>query len=133
MVVDSSAVIASLGDEPDADRYRHALRTAPERLISALNAFECRVVVAMRHGDAMLREVELLFAKLPIQTVAFDGDQVVLALDADRRFGKATGHPAGLNLGDCAAYALARSRAAPLLFKGADFIHTDVTAALLTS
>lgn len=130
MVVDTSAVVASLTGEADAGRFRAALAATPMCRMSAVNVFECRLVLGSRFGDAMLREFELLLAKLPIAIDPFDGDAAVLAYDAHRRFGKGTGHPAGLNLGDCAAYALARSRGLPLLFKGNDFARTDIEPGL---
>ena len=130
MVVDTSAVVASLVGEPDADRFRRALRTAPECRMSALNIFECRVVLGGRFGDSMRGEFELLIAKRPILIEPFDDDAAVLAYQAYRTFGKGTGHPARLNLGDCAAYALARFTGLPLLFKGNDFAATDIASAL---
>jgi ribonuclease VapC len=129
MVVDTSAVVASLTGEPDAGRLQAALIAAPMCRMSAVNVFECRLVLGSRFGDAMLREFELLLAKLPVTVDPFDGDAAVLAYDAYRRFGKGTGHPARLNLGDCAAYALARTRGLPLLFKGDDFAKTDIKPA----
>jgi ribonuclease VapC len=130
MVVDTSAVVASLSREPDASLYRNALMAAEDRIMSAFNVFECRVVLGMRFGPAMLREFELLLEKLPVRIAPFDVDQSVFAHHAYRRFGKGTGHPAQLNLGDCTAYALAHSLDQPLLFKGNDFSKTDIVAAL---
>jgi ribonuclease VapC len=130
MVVDTSAVVASLTAEPDADSYRAVLKGADECVMSALNVFECRVVLGARYGEAMLPSFELLIAKLPIRVVPFDADQAALAHRAYRRFGKGSGHRARLNLGDCAAYALARSLGRPLLFKGSDFSETDIPSAL---
>lgn len=130
MVIDTSAVVASLNAEPDADRFRAALKSAAECVMSAFTVFECRTVLGMRFGDAKLREFELLLAKLPVRIVPFDADQAILAHQAYRRYGKGTGHPAQLNLGDCAAYALALTLGMPLLFKGDDFPRTDVPAAL---
>lgn len=131
MVVDSSALIASLSNEPDAETFREALRRSPMCSMSALNVLESRVVAVMRFGEAMLAELELLLVKLPVTIVAFDHEQASLAFAAYRRFGKGTGQKAGLNLGDCAAYALAGSLDQPLLFKSNDLIHTDVRPALM--
>lgn len=130
MVIDASAIVASLTDEPEAPSLRKALKAADSCAMSALNVLECRIVLGMRYGAAKLREFELLLAKLPIEIVAFDADQAVLAHQAYRRFGKGTGHKAQLNLGDCAAYALARLRACPLLYKGGDFAETDIASAM---
>ena len=130
MVVDTSAIVASLANEPDADRYRATLNTATQLSMSAFNIFECRVVLGRRYGDEMLRELELLLVKLPVEMVPFDGEQAILAFAAYQRYGKGTGHPAQLNLGDCCAYALAASLDLPLLYKGDDFGQTDIVAAL---
>ena len=81
-------------------------------------------------AERALREFEVFLENLDVRILAFDTNQATIAFDAYRRFGKGSGHPAQLNLGDCAAYALARSLNLPLLFKGNDFIHTDVQPAL---
>ena len=130
MVVNTSAVVAGLIGEPDAGRFQAALMAAPICRMSAVNVFECRLVLGSRFGDGMLREFELLLAKLPVVIDPFDGEAAVLAYEAHRRFGKGTGRPVRLNLGDCAAYALARSRGLPVLFKGDDFAKTDIEPAL---
>jgi ribonuclease VapC len=130
MVVDTSAIVASLTNEPEALSFRAALKAADSCAMSAFTVLECRVVIGVRYGAAKLREFELLMAKLPIEVVAFDADQALLAHQAYRRFGKGTGHKAQLNLGDCAAYALARSLARPLLYKGGDFTETDIVSAM---
>jgi ribonuclease VapC len=130
IVVDTSAVVASLAGEPDAPGYRAALTTANAVVMSAFNVFECRAILGGRYDDAMLREFDLLLAKLPVRVAPFDADQATLAHRAYQRFGKGTGHAARLNLGDRAAYALARSLGVPLLFKGNDFSRTDILTAL---
>ena len=130
IVVDTSAIVAALAPEPDAALLIDALIRAPERLLSAVNAFECRVVLMQKFGSHKVAEFDLLTARLPVKIVPFDSDQAVLAESAYRRFGKGTGHPARLNLGDCAAYALATSRGCELLFKGLDFTRTDIIQAL---
>lgn len=130
MVIDTSAFIAILTEEPDADVFHAALKAASECAMSAFNSFEGRVVLMCAHGLGMVRDFDAFLAKVPVEIVPFDADQVVLAQDAYRRFGKGTGHPAQLNLGDCAAYALTRLRGDRLLFKGADFTKTDIASAL---
>ncbi|MGQ0665378.1 MAG: type II toxin-antitoxin system VapC family toxin [Pseudomonadota bacterium] len=130
MVVDTSAIIAYLANEPVADRNRDALADASECRMSAFNVFECRVVLDRKFGDAMVREFELLLVTSGVEIVPLDADQALLAHRAHRRFGKGTGHPAQLNLGDCAAYALARSSGLPLLFTSDDFAATDVARVL---
>jgi ribonuclease VapC len=129
MVVDTSAVIAFLRGEPEADRIEILLDETGELRMSAFNAFECRAVLLRRFGESAVGDFDLLVVRAGIILDPFDADQEELALDGYRRFGKGSGHPAQLNLGDCAAYALARSRDLPLLFVGNDFSRTDIEAA----
>jgi ribonuclease VapC len=98
------------------------------RLVSAGNALEAGIVIEARLGEVGGRDLDLYLHKLDIEVVAFTPRQVNLARKAYRRFGKGR-HPAGLNFGDCMAYALARDTGEPLLFKGNDFTRTDVIAA----
>ena len=130
MIVDSSALIAILRDEPDANVYAQALASASSVRISAATWLEASVVldgsrdvIASRWFDDLIREIGLTI-------VPFSADQARIAREAYRDFGKGSGHPAGLNLGDCFAYALARQTGEPLLYKGDDFGHTDVSPAL---
>lgn len=129
MVVDTSAVIAFLRGEAGADRIEILLDETSELRMSAFNAFECRVVLLRRFGESAVGDFDLLVVRAGVILDPFDADQAELALEGYRRFGKDSGHPAQLNLGDCAAYALARSRALPLLFVGDDFSRTDIEAA----
>ena len=129
MVVDTSAVIAFLRGEAGADRIEILLDETSELRMSAFNAFECRVVLLRRFGESAVGDFDLLVVRAGVILNPFDADQAELALEGYRRFGKDSGHPAQLNLGDCAAYALARSRGLPLLFVGDDFSHTDIEAA----
>lgn len=130
MVIDTSAVVAYLAGEPLADRIEQAFSETPECRMSAFNVFECRVVLSRQFDDNMVREFELLLVTAGIEIDPFDTDQAILAHHAYRKFGKGTKHPAQLNLGDCAAYALAKSKGLPLLFTGKDFSRTDVARAL---
>jgi len=130
MVIDTSAIIASLTAEPDAPIYRAALKAADDCAMSAFNSFETRIVLMRAYDAGLVRDFDALLARLAVRVVPFDADQVVLAQDAYRRFGKGTGHPAQLNLGDCVAYALARQLGQALLFKGGDFSKTDIASAL---
>jgi ribonuclease VapC len=127
MVLDSSAVIAILFDEPERHTFAQAIERDPRRLISAGNLLECALLVEARRGEAAGRELDLLLHRAEVQTVPVDGDQIELARSAWRRFGKGR-HPAGLNCGDCFAYALSAASGEPLLFKGEDFARTDVAA-----
>jgi ribonuclease VapC len=129
MIVDTSALIAILRDEPDAMTYARAIAGAAIRRISAANYVETAAVidasrdpVASRRFDDLLREAELVVEPV---TAA----QARIAREAYRDFGRGSGHPAQLNFGDCFAYALARETGEPLLFKGKDFGRTDVRSA----
>jgi ribonuclease VapC len=129
MVIDTSALIAMLGNEPDAPRFEAAIELDPVRLLSAGTLLETAIVIEARYGEAGGRELDLLIHKARIEVIPFDQEQVELARDAYRRYGKGR-HPAGLNYGDCFAYALCAVRGEPLLFKGDDFAKTDVRSAL---
>jgi len=129
IVVDTSAIIAILRLEPEADDCMHAIARAGRRLISAISVLEASMVIAGRTGtiDDWAR-LDALTAEI-IEIVPFDAEQALRAREAFVRFGRGR-HPAALNFGDCAAYALASTYSAPLLFKGTDFTKTDLTAAL---
>lgn len=129
MIVETSAVVAIVLGEPDAERFVDALTIPALRLISAANLVEAGIVVEARQGPDAARDLALLLETIAIAVEPVDAEQARLAVDAWRRFGKGR-HPAGLNLGDCFAYALARHRGEPLLFKGNDFAQTDVTSVL---
>jgi ribonuclease VapC len=130
LIIDTSALIAILRAEDDASDMAHAIERALVRRISAANYLETAVVIdGSRDPIASRRFDELVdTAELRIEPVTHD--QARIARDAYRDFGKGSGHKAGLNFGDCFAYALAKSTGEPLLFKGNDFSHTDITAAL---
>jgi ribonuclease VapC len=125
MVIDSSALLAILLREPEAERFAQAIAADPKRLVSAVSALETAIVIHARKGPAGVRELDLLIHASGLTIVSLDSDQVVLARAAYEKYGKGY-HPAGLNLGDCCSYALACSSAQPLLFKGNDFPRTDV-------
>jgi ribonuclease VapC len=128
MVIDTSAFIAILRDEPEAVAFRLSVVTSSVRLASAMTKLEAGIVVAGRRGQPGLVELDRLFAELAVTFVPFDEHQADIARDAFARYGKGR-HSAGLNFGDCAAYALAMAEAEPLLFKGTDFGATDVQVA----
>lgn len=125
MVIDTSAILAILFDEPSAERLEDAVASDPVRLISAGNVLEAGIVVEARLGEVGGRELDLLLHGAGIETVPVDADQVALAREAWRRFGRGR-HRARLSFGDCFAYALARTAGEPLLFVGDDFALTDV-------
>jgi ribonuclease VapC len=126
MIIDTSALVAILRDEPEAEICARAIESAAERRVSAVNFVEAAVVIdgsrdpiASRRFDDLLREARVLIE--PVTEI-----QARLARDAYRDFGRGSGHPARLNFGDCFAYALAKVTAEPLLFKGDGFTQTDI-------
>jgi ribonuclease VapC len=130
MIVDTSAIVAILRDEPEARTFAHAIAGTSSRLVSAVNYVETAAVidgsrspVASRRFDDFFREAGLVIEPVTIE-------QARIAREAYRDFGKGSKHAAGLNLGDCFAYALARATGEAILFKGDDFKHTDLTSAL---
>ncbi|HEY2621148.1 MAG TPA: type II toxin-antitoxin system VapC family toxin [Acetobacteraceae bacterium] len=129
IAVDTSAIIAVVFGEPDADGFLRRLSIEPACL-SAVSLQEASMVMADRLGDAIAwRPLEELVRDVPLEIVAHDRNLAEIAREAFLRFGKGR-HPARLNCGDCASYALAKSLNIPLLFKGADFARTDIVPAL---
>jgi ribonuclease VapC len=128
MTIASSAVLAIVFQEPEAERFAAAIASTPTRLMSTVNWLETLMVVEGRYGAESADDALLIMQSLDIQPLAFDREQMIEARAAWRRFGKGR-HPAALNLGDCCAYAAALIRAEPLLYKGQDFSRTDITAA----
>jgi ribonuclease VapC len=125
MVLDTSALVALLLDEPEAESYRSAIEQDESRLVSAATLLETAIVIEAKKGEAGGRELDLLLHRAEIAVVPVDADHVVEARRAWRRFGRGR-HAAGLNFGDIFAYALARASGEPLLFKGGDFSRTDI-------
>ena len=130
MIVDTSAVIAILKEERDAYRFLRAITVSTEpKRISAANYLEAGIVVDANRNPLLSRRLDDLIVQTEIEVEAVTPQQANIARAAYRDFGKGSGHPAGLNFGDCFAYALAKSMREPLLFKGDDFSHTDVAIA----
>lgn len=125
MVIDTSALIAILLGEPTAKALATALAADTKRLISAFTAFETAVVIELRKGPAGGRELDLLVHRTQIEIVPMTAEHFELAREAYAKYGKGR-HPAGLNLGDCCSYALARYSGEPILFIGDDFSKTDL-------
>jgi len=132
MVIDPSALLAILQDEPERRAFNETIETATERRLSTASFVELSLVIEVRLGTEGIRDLDLFLATARIELVPFDATQARLAREAFRRFGKGR-HPAGLNLGDCFSYALARAMNEPLLFKGNDFSRTDVIPAYVAS
>lgn len=127
MVLDTSALIAILQNEAERPSFAGAIESADSRCLSVANFVETSMIMESRFGPDGVRDLDLLLSKAEIALVSVDEDQAHIAREAFRTFGKGR-HPAGLNFGDCFAYALARSRGEPLLFKGQTFSKTDVEA-----
>ncbi len=127
MVLDTSALLAILQDEPERRAFNEAIEAADSRTLSAANYVETSIVVEVRHGAEGLRDLDLFIERAEIELVPVDAAQARIACRAFSRFGKGR-HRAGLNFGDCFAYALATARGEALLFKGDDFVHTDLAA-----
>jgi ribonuclease VapC len=128
IAVDASALVAVVLGEPDAERYLDALEAGPARL-SLVSFVEAGMVVGARQGPDAARDLQILVDGTIDELVPVDADHAHVAVNGWRRFGKGR-HPAGLNFGDCFAYAVARLAGSPLLFKGDDFTQTDIASAL---
>lgn len=129
MIVDSSALVAILAGEPEAPEYTRAIEDAGSVRISAANYLEAAIVIDGRRDAIGSRRFDEFVAQSGLRIEAVTEEQAMLARAAYRDFGRGCGHRAKLNFGDCFAYALAKATGEPLLFKGEDFRHTDVTAA----
>lgn len=130
MVLDTSAIIATIANEQDSPGFREAILGAESLLMSSVAVLETRIVLFARLGLVAVDLFEELLDRAGIVVVPFDDEMAKTAFDAFRRYGKGTGHPAQLNIVDCAVYSLARERSQPLLFKGRDFDQTDIRSAL---
>ena len=127
MVVDTSALIAIALGEPSQQPLLDAIEAAAKRIISPVSLLEAGMVLRARLGETALPLLYQLVEELGSEVVPFDEAQARLAITAFGRFGKGMGHPAQLNFGDCAVYALAASRREPVLATGHDFAATDLT------
>ena len=125
MVIDTSAIVAMLSGEPEAAAFQAAVTRDPVRLLSAASLVECAIVIESRYGPAGGRELDLLLHAAQVDVVAVGREQADLARYAWRTYGRGK-HPAGLNFGDCFAYALAKLSGESLLYKGDDFERTDL-------
>ena len=128
MIVDTSAILAILLGEPDAGRYEDAMAAAWPRRMSAAALLEAAMVVESRGGAKAGYELDALLERAEIELAPVTSEHANAARRAWRRYGKGN-HPAGLNFGDCLAYALAEATGEPLLYKGRDFDRTDIEAA----
>lgn len=128
MVLDTSAIVAILFDEPESVRFIALLADADDPLISAATLLETSIVIQAKLGNAGVADLDEMLATAAVRCVAVDNLQAQIAREAFGRYGNGRSS-AGLNFGDCFSYALARATNRRLLFKGADFGQTDVTPA----
>ncbi len=130
MVVDTSAIIAILRAEDEAETFALALGTARGAVMGASTYLEAGLVMINDKSPRGLERLNTLIDKADIEIVPTTPDEAIIGIAAHQKYGKGSGHPAKLNFGDCFSYALAKSRNLPLLFKGDDFIHTDIEPAV---
>jgi ribonuclease VapC len=133
VIIDSSALIAILRAEPDAQAYAGAIADASTRRVSAVSFVESAVVIDASRDPIAARRFDEFIREASISIEPVTEAQAQIAREANRDFGKGSGHKARLNFGDCFAYALAKTMGEPLLFKGSDFARTDVAFMLRTS
>jgi ribonuclease VapC len=126
VIIDSSALVAILTADPGARQFTQAIKSVSVRRLSAASYVETAAVIDGRKDPILASALDRLITMARIEIVPFTVRQATLARDAYQRFGRGSGHPAWLNLGDCFSYALARDLGEPLLFKGADFALTDI-------
>jgi len=129
VIVDTSAIVAVTPGEPDADRCMNVMRRASERRISAGNLLEAYMVIDGVENPVLSQKLDAILTSLRLVIEPVTLEQIQIARQAFRRYGKGSGHPARLNYGDCFAYSLARFLNEPLLFIGNDFAHTDIASA----
>ena len=129
IAIDTSALIALIFSESEASTFAERLARERRIMIGAPTVLETRMVVFGRTGAADLVEVDRILARPEIEVVPWSAHHAALAFEAFQSFGKGN-HRASLNYGDCMSYAVARLADAPLLYKGDDFVHTDVISAL---
>ena len=130
MIIDTSAIVAILRSEPEAALMAEAIEGARTRRVSTVNYVEAAAVMDGSRDAIVSRRFDEFFREAQLVIESVTAAQARIAREAYRDFGKASGHPAGLNLGDCFAYALAKEMNEPILFKGEDFGKTDLASAL---
>lgn len=130
MIIDSSALLAVLRGEPEGAAFARAIESAAIRRISAANLLESAIVVDNVRDSIVSRSFDELIHEAQLVIEPVTEAQVHIAREAYRRFGKGRGNVAQLNFGDCFAYALSKDMAEPLLFKGGDFVQTDIVSAI---
>ena len=132
MIADTSALVAILKREPEHAAFSALLETTQNVSISAVTYFEASIVIDSLRQPAVSRQFDDMIEKSRIAIEPVTVEQAKIARQAYRDYGKGSGHPAQLNFGDCFSYALARDKREPILFKGDDFVHTDLRSALVS-
>ena len=130
MVVDTSALVAIMENEPERRRFNELIEAASATYVSAASLLETRIVLFARSGDNAVLALDTFLLKSRMIVAEVSPRIADIAFDAYRRYGKGTGHGAALNYGDCFSYALARHLSLPLLYKGEDFSQTDIPSAV---
>ncbi|MGB6690588.1 MAG: type II toxin-antitoxin system VapC family toxin [Terracidiphilus sp.] len=130
MIVDSSAIVAILKREAGWNDLARTLDSANNTSISASSYVEMSIVVDRWRNPNLSREFDELLERFNISVEPFTLEQARIARQAYRDYGRGSGHPANLNFGDCFSYALARAKREPILYKGDDFVHTDLRPAV---
>ncbi|MCB1753627.1 MAG: type II toxin-antitoxin system VapC family toxin [Gammaproteobacteria bacterium] len=125
MIIDTSAIVAILNDEPERHTFIGAIVDASYNCMSTAGFVEASIILESRYGYDGIRDFDLFLVKAGIELVPVDVEQAQIARQAFREYGKGR-HPAGLNFGDCFSYALAKVNDDFLLFKGNDFLQTDI-------
>lgn len=133
MIVDSSAVVAILRGEPEAEAFGKVLIASPDPVMSAGNYLEASIVIDRDRDAVLSAKLDALISELEMEIVPVTASQAKIARQAFRDFGKHSGHPAKLNFGDCFAYALATERGEPLLYKGDDFAAAGLAPVVATA
>ncbi|MDP4023070.1 type II toxin-antitoxin system VapC family toxin [Methylobacterium sp. NEAU 140] len=128
IAIDTSAILAVLLAEPEEEAFDRLMATK-RMLVGAPTLVEARLSLERRFSNRSESALRRFLTDHSVDVISFNADMFDIAIDAFARYGKGRGHPARLNFGDCLSYAVAKAYAAPLLFKGADFIHTDLVPA----
>ncbi|MBX9691709.1 MAG: type II toxin-antitoxin system VapC family toxin [Cyanobacteria bacterium] len=129
MIIDSSALIAILRNEAEAEKFENLIYQADKVSISSVNFLETAIIIDSSRDPVASRQFDDYVKLARIEVTPVSEMHANIARQAYRDFGKGSGHPAQLNFGDCFAYALARESGEPILFKGNDFSHTDLEPA----
>jgi ribonuclease VapC len=129
MIVDTSALIAILKNEPEAEAFSEAIEAAKAVRVSAASYLESNIVVGRYKDPILTARLEEILENPGLLIEPVTVAQAKIAWQAYRDYGRGSGHPANLNFGDCFAYALARDKREPILYKGDDFVHTDLRPA----